>query len=54
MGWKIYLSGLVIPTSRAFLREQRRTKVFTRTEAAKWKNDPDLMNKNSGIGLALY
>ena len=38
--------GSLIPTSRAFC-VKKAGKVFTRTEAAKWKNDPDLIDKKT-------
>lgn len=38
--------GSVIPNTRAFCRKKA-GKVFTRTEALKWKNDPDLIDKKT-------
>lgn len=38
--------GSVIPTTRAFCRKKA-GKVFTRAEALKWKNDPDLIDKKT-------
>lgn len=38
--------GSVIPNTRAFCRKKA-GKVFTRAEALKWKNDPDLIDKKT-------
>ena len=38
--------GSIIPTSREFCRKKA-GKVFTRQEALKWKNDPDLIDKKT-------
>lgn len=38
--------GSIIPTSREFCRKKA-GKVFTRAEALKWKNDPDLIDKKT-------
>ncbi len=38
--------GSIIPTSRGFCRKKA-GKVFTRQEALKWKNDPDLIDKKT-------
>ena len=38
--------GSIIPTSRAFC-VKKAGKVFTRSEALKWKNDPDLIDKKT-------
>lgn len=42
MQWFIY-QGSIIPTTRQFCRK-RAGRVFSRAEAAKWKNDPDLID----------
>lgn len=42
MQWFIY-QGSIIPTTRQFCRK-RAGRVFSRSEAAKWKNDPDLID----------
>ncbi len=38
--------GSIIPNTRAFCRKKA-GKVFTRAEALKWKNDPDLIDKKT-------